>query len=539
VRVWAIVALVVATSAGCSQSPGSSGPASSNEIGSRTEPAAVADPGVVVGVEEAQLGDPQVDVHGNSVNVHAWMAWPDTIARADPFGTDPLDLVGGLAEGRVAGASIIAIDVEVCASPDQAPGTELLQARFALAEQADGADAAVDDLRSTMIFQPVIDPAFVWPAGGLCQRGWQALEWRGEGAPGTARFTAVSMAEASFGDQWVYHWNFGGQGPVVNTDERITPDTTPGDQALEFTDGLFAGWSVRYLGWNEVPATVGRRDARNRQYFQPREENRLVGVLLEVCAAPDAQESPDSPMIPEIGLRIDGWTLLAPAPAGEVWGPGYDQLGVPNAGSCARGWIPFEVPAAAAPTGVAATDQYLAGRPTAIWRLGEPLPVPETGPGFPNALLGETTQALCGVTEPIVFTLSSDESDEGMEWTPTALVAVRESATRIAIYASEHELRADDVPFPAEPTTTVLQIIVDNGAAAEVIATEYRDDFSNNLYGSINFLDGSLPGRFATFPETTVVVDEITTDYICVTLSNGTEKPGIVGRVGAPLWSPP
>lgn len=533
-RAWAFVLLTLASAIGCSQSSSPEEAAQRDDVGDRLV-VEESPQGAIVAVEEAGLGDLQVDVHGNSINVFAWAAWPTQLSAFDPFGSDQLNLMAGLSEGRDAGASLIAIDVEVCASQDQSPGTELLQARFELASGTEPVDEAAADLRTTMVFQPVVHPAFAWPAAGECRRGWQALEWRGTDVPAKARFTAVSMAEASFGDRWLYHWSLGDQGPIPNSDERIAAAATAVDQPLTFADGMFAGWAVRYLGWSEVASTVGRRDALNRQYFQPREGQRLVAVLLEVCAGAQGQSAGVTPALPAFGLQVEGWTLLAPAPVGEVWGPGYEPLAAPEPSDCTRGWLAFEAPQSVMPTGLFATDQYFGGQPHALWRFGEQLAAPEVGPGFPNALLMETAQALCGVTEPIEFTLGSGEVEA---WQPASLVAVRESDSRVTLYASRQPLTADDIPFPTDAGTTMIQVVAENAGAPELIVSDYRDDFSSNLYGSIVHIDGALEGRFSAFLEATVSVDELTDDYICVTLSNNAERPTITGRIGAPLWSP-
>ena len=108
----------------------------------------------------------------------------------------------------------------------------------------------------------------------------------------------------------------------------------------------------------------------------------------------------------------------------------------------------------------------------------------------------------------------------------------------MVIYASEQTLTPDDIPEPNSLDLEMLKIVVDNGVGPGVLATEYRDDFSNNLYGSISLLDGSRPGAFAAFIGATVVVDEINGDFVCLTLNTSAASPSVSGRLGAPIWSP-
>lgn len=510
--------------AGCSADPGLD-----SAIARPTEATAVpvpdVNPGRVVAVEESPLGSPQVDVHGNSINVHGWARWPGSIADLDPFGEGELNFVGELAVGREPGVSIAAVDVEVCASQDQAIGTELLQARFGLSAEPTLADQTDSDLRTAMVLQPVVQPAFMWPAAGECERGWQALTWAGSALPTRVGFTAVSMAEGSFGDRWVYEWLLGEAGPISSVE--------PSDERLLFVEGPHRGWEVSFLGWSEVPATTGTRDARNREYFQPREGQRLVATLIEACAPPGDLGSAGD--LPVFALQVQGWTLIAPAPAGEVWGPGYGPLAVPAADECTRGWIPFEVPEAVGVSGLFATDSYLLGRPYASWSFGAPMSPPQVGAGFPNSLLIETVQAQCGAGDPMEVTRPGGEATP---FVVRGAVAVQEGDARMVIYASEQTLTPDDIPEPNSLDLEMLKIVVDNGVGPGVLATEYRDDFSNNLYGSISLLDGSRPGAFAAFIGATVVVDEINGDYVCLTLNTSAASPSVSGRLGAPIWSP-
>lgn len=491
--------------------------------------------GTIVAVDEVQVSEQRMDFLGNAVTVHGWSRWPGALDQLDPFGDDDTTLFGTLDFGRTAGTSLVAVDVEVCAANDQAPDVEAFRSRFQLVDAAGVAHRAEEaDLRASMIFQPVVLPKFSWPPGGQCQRGWQGLEWSIGADPAGAQYTAVSMAESTFGDLYVYRWRLDESSLV---ERPVWASSVDQGQQQTISDGQHAGLALTLLGWNEVGDTTDQRDVLNRQYVQPSSGNRLVATFVEICApAATDDAAPTTVDLPSIGLQIDGWNLLAPLWVNEVWGPGYLPLASPSPGSCTTGWVPFDVPLSALVTGVFVTDRYDPSASWIEWSMGEELPAPDIGDGFPNKLLIDTVADLCDATQPLAMQLSG--TDEPVDFGALTAVAVRETESRLAVYLSEQTLDPADIPMPVTNGTSILKLVAENGNQSPTIATQYRDDSSNSLYGSIALLDSARPGTFIAFIGATVTIEEINDDYVCGTVSNSFGDPTINGRFGAAIWRP-
>jgi len=485
--------------------------------------------GAVLEQREIPAGNAISDHEGNQLTIHQWSPWPETLNALDPFANPDIALFGDLAFSQP-NASLVALDVEVCASDDQPDDQELFRSRF----QALSADAAtaslsqsVADPRAGMVFQQVVSPQFVWPNAGECARGWQAIVWDGEAPPDVIRYTGVSTDAANFGGRHLYDWEAGSAVDTIDPEGVAVP---PGVVAT-FGSGSLNGWAVNYLGWARVPDTEDGVAANGVPYTQTFAGTELVAVQAEICAG-------ERSVIPSIGLQIDGWNLVQPFRRGAPWGPGFAELAMPTTGECAEGWVPFAIPVGSTPTGFFVTDSFDPVSPWFEWRLSEveaPQPVLE---GFPGPQQLSDVRLVCGVEANMQLDLGDTTAfmTDG-EFDVQSAVGVRSGVSQATLYFSTEVLTPSDLPTPESTETEVVAVELFMADGTEVTPGLFSADLTENQFGEARILRGD--GGTLFFSGTEVAITAVTDDIICGEIFAGEEVPQLAGPFGAVFWEPP
>jgi len=476
------------------------------------------------------------DITGNAITVHGWTAWPAALDDFDPYANPELALFGNIAFNRAPGTSMVAIDIEACASVDQPADKEMFGARFQPISndgEARGDDEV--DLRSFMIFQPVLTPYFEWPAAGQCSRGWQGLEWSIDLDPPTGtQYTAISNEDETFGERHVYRWMIGE--PVATANLNNEPSLVEGLSG-SFVGGELSGATVTVNGWLEVDPPDSPISPSGRPYLTALDGSRLIAALIETCAG-------TSGSMPTFGMQVDGWNLLGEFRRDGPWALGFTPLVRPVSGDCATGWVAFEVPDGATPTAVFATDPFDLGSQWFFWDLGtEQIDAPTIVAGFPDEFLMTSVQELCGVTEPLTLDVASDALGLESSYAPITSIAISNTATasRLSIYLSEQQLEASDIPHPLDSEALAIQVVIENTASSALGPGTFRRDVTSELYGDAAVVVGATNGATSPFASPEIEITEINDDYVCGTVTaaaDGSGGNGVGGRFGAPIWSP-
>jgi len=522
---------------GCSDDPDEgAGPGSPAAVATATSSV----PGVVLGsiVSEVDVaaGESITDIMGHEVTVHGWTAWPAALDDFDPYANPELALFGNIAFNRAPRTSMVAIDIEACASAEQPVDKELFGARFQPVTN-DGEALGDDqpDLRSFMIFQPVLTPYFEWPAAGECSRGWQGLEWSIDLEPPTgAQYTAVSADDETFGERHVYRWTVAE--PIATANLGGGPALVEGLSG-SFTGGELSGSTVTVDGWLEVDQPESLISPSGRPYLTALDGSRLIAALVETCAG-------TSGSMPTFGLQVDGWNLLGQFRREGPWGLGFTPLARPVAGDCATGWIAFEVPDGATPTALFATDPFDLDAQWLFWGLGsEQVDAPAIVAGFPDEFLMTSVQELCGVAEPLTLDVASEALGLDSTYTPITSIAVSNTltASRLSIYLSEQPLGASDIPHPLEADTNAIHLVVENTSSSPLASGTFQRDLTSELYGDATVVVGATNGATSPFASPEIEITELNDDYVCGTVSaiaDGAGGNGVDGRFGAPIWQP-
>lgn len=516
----AVVAVVSFLALACSTSDDNAG--SQSEANESTQAASNGSLGAVVNVSNVAAGEQALDVLGNSITIHGWAQWPSTYDVADPFAAQANVLFGSVGVGRAAGTSVAALDVEVCTSADQPQDLAAFGARFALVDDSDVEPGAIDP-RAVMIFDPVRQPAFAWPAAASCTRGWQGITVpAGGGQPVLVEYTAVTMTEAAFGERHVYRFALDAE-PTAGGPATLRLDA-------EATGAFENEWSASLLGWREVGDLSQVRTPSNRFYATPPEGFRMVATLWEICAG-------DAGLGPDLGLQVDGWDLARRDPAVGELGPGYAALGQPGAGDCATGWAGFAIPDGATPTGAFAVDRAAGAEQVLEWALPlDELPAPDIGFGFPNELLVSSVQSLCGV-ESAMDVVSAGGPISGA-FRPSSAVAVFESPDRVAVLLSEQTLTPEDLPDPMTDGLVAVSIVVADPGGAALEPGRFRIDLADDAgFGQALVVQAGSDSRWLAV-DAEVEITEITDEVVCGEVSTGAGPNQINGVFAAPVWRP-
>jgi len=287
---------------------------------------------------------PVEDMHGNLLTVHGVRPWPAPYAALRPIG-GVLPLAGELDEQFVSATSLVAIDVSVCARTlgdvdvADTDGFFTVGAENAVPLPASGNGSLSSSDNS-------IEPGFIWPDVGECERGWIA-----------------AATTASIGSEMYVHYRptADDQGQRILTWRAAVNDApveAPTDafaagQTITFNGGELEGASLVVDGWAELlGAPAGPAGTRP--------------VALSVQACPS-----NAGTWPAIGLSIDGWNLAEAAPRVVA---DLDEL-TQSAGSCDNGWLIYDVPHGGRVTGAFVAERP--GTPGAHWSLlGAALPDP-------------------------------------------------------------------------------------------------------------------------------------------------------------------
>jgi len=124
---------------------------------------------------------------------------------------------------------------------------------------------------------------------------------------------------------------------------------------VTFNDGTLEGTTVVVDGWAEF---IGVESSI--------EGARVVGVSVSYC--------PATGRLPEFGLAVDGWNLVAPLAESDLLG-GRTADDVTT--ECFEGWLEFDVPYGGIPTAFFASDGVNVTTGYAEWSLADgALPAP-------------------------------------------------------------------------------------------------------------------------------------------------------------------
>jgi len=307
----------------------------------------------VVEIVDLAQAEQLVDAQGNLVTVYGIAAWPDAFEALPGTSRTRFDFVSGYSGLNDTTIDLVALDIGMCAAGIDATG-------FGTVEFYAHDDPTVaiskDPVRNRAVNtdQPIAEAAFSLPAPATCDRGWLPVFSNTGEAPTTARYVLTNRPTSSSPiERHVYQWDLSGFDVGASDDASSSvEDGDPFDmgQTVTFNEGLIKGTSVTVTGWAELVGTASEDEG-----------TRTVAVLVSFC--------PSSAQLPEFGLAVDGWNLIAPV----------SVLGDADpATSCAEGWLPFDVPFGAAPTGFFATDGANVETGYAYWSLeGAALPAPE------------------------------------------------------------------------------------------------------------------------------------------------------------------
>jgi len=491
--------------------------------------------GPIVSEVDVDQGQSITDLMGNEITVHGWAPWPAALDGFDPYANPDLALFGNIAFNRAPGTSMVAVDIEACASADQPADKELFGARFQPITSSGDVRGGDDvDLRSFMIFQPVLTPYFTWPAAGECARGWQGLEWAIDlQPPAGAQYTAISTDNDTFGQREVYRWAIADPADV---------SSLGGDPSLveglsgSFIGGQLAGATVTVNGWLDVEPPDTPLSPSGRPYLTALNGSRLVAALVEACAG-------STGAMPTFGLQVDGWNLLGEFRRDGPWALGFTSLVRPVSGDCATGWVAFEVPDGATPTAIFATDPIDLDARWIFWRLGsEQIDPPTIVAGFPDPFLMTSVQELCGVTDVLRLDVASDALALASTYQPVTSIAIGSPGTaRLSVYLSEQELVASDIPHPIDADTRVIQLVVEDTSGSSLSPGAFRRDVTSERYGDAMIVVGASDGATAPFADPEIEITELNDDYVCGTITAVAADAGgneVQGRFGAPIWEP-
>lgn len=315
----------------------------------------------VVEIVDLVAGQQYTDAQGNLVVIYGIASWPETFtdlpaaSRPGFAFSSPFDVLGD------SQLDLVALDIGMCAAgiglSDTAPagfGTvEFFVHDSPTAPLSN--DPIVD--RSMVIAHPVAGSGFEFPAQSSCARGWLPVVRASDRSPTVARYVLTNRTSSTAPiERHVYQWEVDAVGRDLTDSTAASEVVFAAGQTVTFNEGPLAETTVVVDGWAEL---VGQQAALGG--------TRLVAVSLSFC--------PSGDRLPEFGLAVDGWNLIAPE-------RGSDLLGAQTAGeptqSCFDGWLRFAVPFGAVPTGFFASDGLNADTGYAFWTLdGAALPAPE------------------------------------------------------------------------------------------------------------------------------------------------------------------
>ena len=322
--------------------PGQGGSTSSND------PPQLRDQDLAV-IENLEAGQQVTDAQGNIIAIYGIRDWPasfDALSDASqgrfPFVND----VSALGERN----RLVAIDVGICDAgiDSEGLGTAEFFAELDLEAPLGGTSS---QNRALAVGHPVLQPGFGFPAAAECARGWLPVLRSGEEAPAVARYVLATRAPGDAEvERHVYQWSVSASAPGSNdTDNDDLPagQVFQAGQTVTFNDSALVDSTVTVEGWAEL---IGAETGI--------EGTRMVAVSLSYC--------PASPLLPEFGLVVDGWGLVATTTSSDLLG---GAVADDPSQSCFEGWLDFVVPFGGVPTAFFASDGADATNGYAEWSL--------------------------------------------------------------------------------------------------------------------------------------------------------------------------
>ncbi len=294
-------------------------------------------------VTDLAAGEQVEDTQGNLIAIYGVAEWPrsfggltDQAQARFPFSAD----VDGANDPT---ARLVALDIGMCSAGIDVDG--LATGEFFVHESATDAlsrDPLLD--RRVVVRHPVVQPSFVFPSTAECVRGWLPVLSSQDDTPEIARYVlAHRPSSGARVETHVYQWE------LAPVDIEAADELFAAGQTVTFNEGALAETTVVLNGWAELVGQAAALDG-----------TRMVGVSVELC--------PSSGTMPEFGLGVDGWNIVAPLESQGLLGTLGSAVTPPQ---CVDGWIEFAVPFGGTPTGFFATDGTTARSGYAEWSLAD------------------------------------------------------------------------------------------------------------------------------------------------------------------------
>jgi hypothetical protein len=324
---------------------------------------------VATGVAEPSLADEDLasvtvleagaqveDAQGNLISIYGLAEWPEPFEDLSDAAQADFPFFGDVAAVGDPATELVVLDIGMCATGIDATGFGT--AEFFVHDSPDdvvSTDQVLD--RGVLAHHPVVQPGFKFPATATCSRGLLPVLWTGDDAPTIARYVLTTPASgAAEVERHVYQWDLDGQ--IIDPADMDVDESSLFDvgQTVTFNEGRLAELTVEVGGWAEMLGATSEIDS-----------TRVVAVSMSFC--------PSSPVLPEFGLAVDGWSLVAPADDDELFGA---RTSDDAAQSCFEGWLEFVVPFGGTPTGFFASDGADSINGYAEWSLANAaLPTPQ------------------------------------------------------------------------------------------------------------------------------------------------------------------
>lgn len=309
----------------------------------------------VATITVSEPGSQVQDAQGNLVAVYGMMPWPDALEGMANDARAQVAFFGRMAVLNDPATSIVAIDVGLCEAGIDADAVGTAEF-FVQRTVDDPLSTAVERNRELVLNHPVQQPGFSFPRSAECTRGWMPMIWSEAELPTVARYVlAVRPDGQGPVERHVYQWELdlpaGNVAALAETSEQFAAG-----QTVTFNQGDLAGSTVTVDGWAELVGAGSVIDG-----------TRQVAVKIDFC--------PESERLPQFGLGIDGWNMIAPSPSDSLLGA--RDAADPTA-ACFDGWLEFSVPFGAEPTSFFVSDGKRSDIGYAEWSLRQAaLPIPQ------------------------------------------------------------------------------------------------------------------------------------------------------------------
>jgi len=300
----------------------------------------------VASVLDLQPGQQVEDAQGNLIAIYGLAEWPEPFAALSDRAQAGFPFFGDVQAVVDPASRLVVLDVGMCAAGIDFTGSGT--AEFFVHESSTEAlstDPVLD--RGVQARHPVVRPGFGFPSPAECRRGYLPVLWSGEQAPQIARYVLATRATAGADiERHIYQWELDvvaidAADPVKSQDESFGIG-----QTVTFNKGRLTDLTVVVDGWAELIGVASSIEG-----------TRLVAVSLDFC--------PASSSLPEFGLGVDNWNIVAPMD--------QDVLGaaaaLDPAENCFDGWLEFAIPFGSVPTAFFASDGANASTGYAEWSL--------------------------------------------------------------------------------------------------------------------------------------------------------------------------